>query len=147
MKSSSHCYGSHLNLALGAKTTAPSFILLFSPSVPEGRWICNLHWLCKAVPDKMNTKRNPSSISNPIVQIWGKKVSEHSGGIRSPSSAPCACPCALGIVFLLAGSVLQDALRCPVHDSHGGSFKLLFPSPSSPSLVLLLHIRRQRAKC
>lgn len=145
-------------MALGAETTAPSLILLFSPSVPEGRQICKLHCLCKAIPDKMktlrenaHTKRNPSSISKPIVQIWGKK-SEHAGGDQKSEQCPlCVSLCtwhrAPAGRQAMAGSVPQDALRCPAHNSHGGSFKLLFPSPSSPSLVLPLHIRRQRAKC
>lgn len=99
LKSASHCYGSHLHFALEAKVNTQSLILLFSPSVAAGRWVCNLHWLYQESPDKMKilsgclredayAKCDPSSVSEPVFQ--------HSLGSTHPTTTPCVCHCEQG---------------------------------------------------
>lgn len=134
---------------LEAKANTQSLILLFSPSVPGGRWTCNLQWLYKASLDKMETLRenayakcDPSSISEPIFQLWEEQVSALWGSDIQPallvrvtvhlaSRSPLEW---LGV----AGSTPRRCLRCPLHCSHHGSLRMPFPQ--------LLHLRRQRAR-
>jgi len=92
LKSAPHCYGSHLHFVLGAKANTQSLILLFSPSLPGERWRCNLHRLYKASLDKMKTLRenayakcDPSSISEPVFQLWEERVSVLWGSDIQPT--------------------------------------------------------------
>lgn len=95
LNSASHCYGSHLHFALEAKANTQSLIRLFSP-IPGGKRICNFHWLYKASLDKMKTcrenayaKRNPSSISKAVFQLWEERVSTFWGPDAQPPSLVC----------------------------------------------------------
>lgn len=86
-----------------------SLILLFSPFVAAGRWVCNLHCLYQASPDKMKilsgylreneyAKCDPSSISEPCFSTaWGAHVQP---------------PCPVCVTVAGCHTAHQDGWRC-----------------------------------
>lgn len=108
---------------LEARTNTQSLILLFSPSVPGGRWICNLHWLYKTSLDKMKTLREnayakcePSGISELLFQLLEARVSTLWGSDVQPVPLVHLCHGAFGVTQPTgaAGDCRQRLVMLPV---------------------------------
>lgn len=133
---------------LEAKANTQSLILLFFLLLSleeDGYAICigyTKPLLMKTLRENAYAKCDPSSISEPVFQLWEERVSTFRGSDVQPTPlVPVTVRLASGSPpdrLTLAGSATRRCLRCPLHRSHRGSWRLPFPP--------LPHLHRQRAK-